>query len=110
MAPVENKDLKSQLKDLLDKGFTRPSIFLWGAPIFFIVKKKDGSLLICINYCQFNEVTNKKKYPLPRTDNLFDQIQQASFFSKIDLKSGYYQHRVRGEDTIDGIIKKIWLL
>ncbi|KAH0713646.1 hypothetical protein KY289_009605 [Solanum tuberosum] len=97
MAPTELKELKEQLKDLLDKGFIRPSISPWGAPVLF-VKKKDGSLRMCIDYRQLNEVTIKNKYPIPRIDDLFDQLQGASHFSKIDLRSGYHQLRVRDSD------------
>ena len=73
MAPAELKELKEQLKDLLDKGFIRPSISPWGAPVLF-VKKKDGSLRMCIDYRQLNKVTIKNKYPIPRIDDLFDQL------------------------------------
>ncbi|KAH0734704.1 hypothetical protein KY285_010411 [Solanum tuberosum] len=97
MALVELKELKEQLKDLLDKGFIQPSISPWGAPVLF-VKKKDGSLRMCIDYRQLNKVTIKNKYPLPRIEDLFDQLQGASYFSKIDLRSGYHQLRVRGVD------------
>ena len=89
MAPAELKELKKQLKDLLDKGFIRPSISSWGAPMLF-VRKKDGSLYMCIDYRQLNKVTIKTKYPLPRIDDLFDQLQGASYFSKIDLHFGYH--------------------
>jgi len=98
MSPTELKELKAQLKDLLDKGFIQPSISPWGAPALF-VKKKDGSLHMCIDYRQLNKVTIKNKYPLPRIDDLFDQLQGASYFSKIDLRSGYHQLRVRGVDV-----------
>ncbi|WMV19509.1 hypothetical protein MTR67_012894 [Solanum verrucosum] len=98
MAPVELKELKTQLKDLLDKGFIQPNISPWGAPVLF-VKNKDGSLRMCIDYRQLNKVTIKNKYPLPRIDDLFDQLQGASYFSKIDLRSGYHQLRVRGVDV-----------
>ena len=98
MAPNELKELKLQLKDLLDKGFIQPSISPWGSPVLFI-KKKDVSLRMCIDYRQLNMVTIKNKYPLPRIDDLFDQLQGASYFSKIDLRSGYHQLRVRGEDV-----------
>ena len=97
MAPTELKELKEQLKDHLDKGFIRPSISPWGAPVLF-VKKKDGSLRMCIDYRQLNKVTIKNKYPIPRIDDLFDQLQGASHFSKIDLRSGYHQLRVRDSD------------
>ncbi|KAH0672647.1 hypothetical protein KY290_024880 [Solanum tuberosum] len=98
MALAKLKELKEQLKDLFDKGFIRPSIFPWGAPILF-VRNKDGSLRMCIDYRQLKKVTFKNKYPLPRIDELFDQLQRASYFSKIDLWSGYHQLRVN-EDYI----------
>ena len=87
MAPTELKELKEQLQDLLDKGFVRPSTSPWGAPVLF-VKKKDGSLRLCIDYRQLNKVTVRNRYPLPQIDDLFDQLQGASCFSKIDLRSG----------------------
>ncbi|KAD3069391.1 hypothetical protein E3N88_37271 [Mikania micrantha] len=86
LAPSELQELMTQLQDLLDKGFIRPSISPWGAPVLF-VKKKDGSLRMCIDYRELNKVTVKNKYPLPRIDDLFDQLQGASWFSKIDLRS-----------------------
>ncbi|KAH0716653.1 hypothetical protein KY290_012914 [Solanum tuberosum] len=98
MAPAELKELKPQLKDLLDKGFIQPSISPWGAPVLF-VKKNDGSLRMCIDCRQLNKVTIKNKYPLPRIDDLFDQLQGASYLSKIDLRPGYHQLRVRGVDV-----------
>ena len=79
MAPAELKELKAQLQDLLDKGFIRPSVSPWGAPVLF-VKKKDGTLRLCIDYRQLNKVTIKNKYPLPRIDDLFDQLQGAQCF------------------------------
>ena len=97
MAPPELRDLKEQLKDLLEKRFIRPSMSPWGAPVLF-VRKKDGSLRMCIDYRQLNKVTIKNKYPLPRIDDLFDQLQSARCFSKIDLRSGYHQVRVKDED------------
>ena len=87
------------MKDLLDKGFIRPSIYPWGAPVLF-VRKKDGSLRMCIDYRQLNKVTVKNKYPIPRIDDLFDQLQGANYFSKIDLRSGYHQVRVREYDIL----------
>ena len=98
MAPAELKELKEQLQDLLDKGFVKPSTSPWGALVLF-VKKKDGSLRLCIDYRQLNKVTIRNKYPLPRIDDLFDQLQGASCFSKIDLRSGYHQLRIRHEDV-----------
>ena len=97
MAPSELKVLKLQLKDLLDKGFIQPIISPWGAPVFFI-RKKDGTLRMCIDYRQLNEVTIKNKYPLPRIDDLFDKLHGSIFFSKIDPRSGYHQLRVRQVD------------
>ena len=99
MAPMELKELKSQLQELLDKGFIRPSVSPWGAPVLF-VKKKDGTLRMCIDYRQINKVTVKNKYPLPRIEDLFDQLKGASVFSKIDLRSGYYELRVKEGDVL----------
>ena len=98
MAPAELAELRKQLQELLDKGFIRPSVSPWGAPVLF-VKKKDGSLRLCIDYRKLNQVTVKNRYPLPRIDDLFDQLQGASVFSKIDLRSGYHQLRIKEEDT-----------
>jgi hypothetical protein len=97
MAPKELVELKTQLKELIDKGFIRPSMSPWGAPVLF-VKKKDGSLRLCIDYRQLNRMTVKNKYPLPRIEDLFDQLREARVFSKIDLRSGYHQLRVKRED------------
>ncbi|XP_075103562.1 uncharacterized protein LOC142178130 [Nicotiana tabacum] len=96
MASVELKKLKAQLQELVEKGFICPSISPWGAPVFF-VKKKDGTLRLCIDY-RLNKVTIKNKYPLPRIDNFFDQLKGSSLFLKIDLRSGYYQLRMREQD------------
>ena len=85
MAPLELKELKIQLQELLDKGFIRPSVSPWGAPVLF-VKKKDGSMRLCIDYRELNKVMVRNKYPLPRIDDLFDQLQGACVFSKIDLR------------------------
>ncbi|KAG8488163.1 hypothetical protein CXB51_018403 [Gossypium anomalum] len=98
MAPAELRELKTQLQELLDRGFIRPSMSPWGAPVLF-VKKKDGSLRLCIDYRQLNKVTVKNKYPLPRIDDLFDQLKGAAVFSKIDLRSGYYQLKVKKCDV-----------
>ncbi|GJT06316.1 putative reverse transcriptase domain-containing protein [Tanacetum coccineum] len=91
------KELLEQLKELSDKGFIRPSSSPWGAPVLF-VKKKDGSFRMCIDYRELNKLTMKNRYPLPRIDDLFDQLQGSSVYSKIDLRSGYHQLRVREED------------
>ncbi|GJQ88994.1 putative nucleotidyltransferase, ribonuclease H [Tanacetum coccineum] len=97
LAPSELKELSEQLKELSDKGFIRPSSSPWGAPVLF-VKKKDGSFRMCIDYRELNKLTVKNRYPLPRIDDLFDQLQGSSVYSKIDLRSGYHQLRVREED------------
>ncbi|KAA3480638.1 DNA/RNA polymerases superfamily protein [Gossypium australe] len=97
MAPTELMELKTQLQELIDRGFTQPSFSPWGAPVLF-VKKKDGPLRLFIDYRQLNKVTIKKKYPLPRIDDLFDQLKGATVFSKINLHSGYYQLRVKDLD------------
>ncbi|GJX12158.1 putative reverse transcriptase domain-containing protein [Tanacetum coccineum] len=97
LVPFEMKELSEQLKELSDKGFIRPSSSPWGAPVLF-VKKKDGSFRMCIDYRELNKLTVKNRYPLPRIDDLFDQLQGSSVYSKIDLRSGYHQLRVREED------------
>ncbi|GJW88291.1 putative reverse transcriptase domain-containing protein [Tanacetum coccineum] len=97
LAPSEMKELSNQLQELSDKGFIRPSSSPWGAPVLF-VKKKDGSFRMCIDYRELNKLTVKNRYPLPRIDDLFDQLQGSSVYSKIDLRSGYHQLRVREED------------
>ena len=89
MAPFKLKELRLQLQELLDKGFIRPNVSPWGAPVLFM-KKKDGTLRMCIDYRQINKVTVKNKYPLPRIVDLFDQLKGEGIFFKIDLQSGYY--------------------
>ena len=83
---------------MVDKGFIKPSTSSWGAPILF-VQKKDGTLRLCIDYRQLNRVTIKNRYMLPRIDDLVDQLRGACVFSKIDLRSGYYQLKIRNEDV-----------
>jgi hypothetical protein len=97
MSTPELKELQLQLEELLKKGYIHPSVSPWGAPVFF-VKKKDGTLRLCIDLWQLNKVTVKNKYPLPRIDDLFDQLKGAKIFSKIDLRSGYHQVRIKDED------------
>ena len=97
MPPNELAELKVQLQDLLDKGLIQPSSSPWGCPALF-VKKKDKSLRMCVDYRPLNAVTIKNKYPLPRIDILFDQLAKAKVFSKIDLRSGYHQIKIRPED------------
>ena len=101
VAPTELRELKAQLEELLSKGFIRPSISPWGAPVLF-VKKIDGSLRLCIDYKQLNRVTIRNQYPLLRIDELFDQLQGSRVYSKIDLRSGtsgYHQLRVQEGDV-----------
>ncbi|GJR20391.1 putative reverse transcriptase domain-containing protein [Tanacetum coccineum] len=97
LAPSEMKELSEQLQELSDKGFIRPSSSPWGAPVLF-VKKKDGSFRMCIDYQELNKLTVKNRYPLSRIDDLFDQLQGSSIYSKMDLRSGYHQLRVREGD------------
>ncbi|KAD2805415.1 hypothetical protein E3N88_38792 [Mikania micrantha] len=97
LAPSEMQELSNQLQELLDKGFIRPSFSPWGAPVLF-VKKKDGTFRMCIDYRELNKVTIKNRYPLPRIDDLFDQLQGSSYYSKIDLRSGYHHLRIQEED------------
>eukprot|EP00253_Pinus_taeda_P018243 PITA_18243 len=97
MSVPELTELKMQLQELLDKNYIRPSVSPWGAPVLF-VKKKDGTFRMCIDYRQLNKLTIKNKYPLPRIDELFDQVKGATVFSKIDLRSGYHQIRIKEED------------
>ncbi|KAJ0681221.1 putative nucleotidyltransferase, Ribonuclease H [Helianthus annuus] len=94
MAPLELKELKEQLQELLELGFIRPSVSPWGAPVLF-VKKKDGSMRLCIDYRELNKITIRNRYPLPRIDDLFDQLQGAKCFSKIDQRSGYHQLKIK---------------
>nr|GFA90916.1 putative reverse transcriptase domain-containing protein [Tanacetum cinerariifolium] len=89
LAPFGMKDLSKQLKELFDKGFIRHSSSPWGAPILFF-NRKDGSFRMCIDYQELNKLTVKNRYPLPRIDDLFDQLQGSSVYSKIDLSSGYH--------------------
>src|SRR6185369_4145700 len=91
------EELKKQLEELQRIGFIRPSSSPWGAPVLF-VKKKDGSMRLCVDYRALNEVTVKNKYPLPRIDDLFDQLKGAKYFSKIDQRSGYFQLKIRESD------------
>ena len=98
MVPSELKELKVQIKDLVNKGFVRPSTSPWGAHFLF-VKKNDGSLRLCIEYRELNKVTIRNQYLLPWIDDLFDQLQGARVFSKIDLRSGYHQLKIWSEDV-----------
>lgn len=98
MEPTKWKDLKIQLDDLQQKGFIRRSTSTWGASVLF-VKKKDGTMRLCINYRQLNKATIKNWYPLPRIKDLFNQLRAAWVFSKIDLRSGYHQLLVRHQNT-----------
>ncbi|KAL0540359.1 hypothetical protein IC582_024596 [Cucumis melo] len=97
MTSAELKELKVQLQELLNKGFIRLSVSPWREPVFF-VKKKDGSMRLCIDYRELNKVTVKNRYPLPRIDDLFDQLQGATIFSKIDLRARHHQLTIRDSD------------
>ncbi|GJQ98614.1 putative reverse transcriptase domain-containing protein [Tanacetum coccineum] len=97
LAPSEMQELSGQLQELQDKGFIRPIHSSWGASVLF-VKKKDGSFRMCIDYRELNKITIKNRYPFPRIDDLFNQLQGACYFSKIDLQSGYHQLRVHEDD------------
>ncbi|GJU93736.1 putative reverse transcriptase domain-containing protein [Tanacetum coccineum] len=97
LAPLEMQEVFGQLQELQDKGFIRPSHSPWGAPVLF-VKKKDGSFRMCIDYRELSKLTIKNRYPLPMIDDLFDQLQGACYFSKIDLRSGYHQLCVHEDD------------
>ncbi|GKB36281.1 putative reverse transcriptase domain-containing protein [Tanacetum coccineum] len=99
LAPSEMEELSAQLQELSDKGFIRPSSSPWGASVLF-VKKKDGSFQMCIDYRKLNKLTGKNRYPLLRIDDLFDQLHGSSVYSKIDLRSGYHQLKVRDEDIL----------
>ena len=97
---LELNEIKSQLKELIDKKYIRTSVSPYGAPVIF-VKKKDGTLRLCIDYHQLNKMTIKNRYLLPRINDLFDQLRGATMFSKIDLRSEYHQVRIK-----DGYIFK----
>jgi len=97
MSTPELVELKLQLKEMLDKGYIRPSVTPWGAPILF-VKKKDGTLRLCIEYRKLNKVTIKNRYPLSRIGDFFNQLKGAAVFSNIDMRSGYHQVHIKEED------------
>ena len=98
MSIPELTELKILLQELLDKGYIKPSVSPWGAPVLF-VKKMDGTLRLCIDYKQLNKVTIKNKYPLPRINHLFNQVGGDKIFSKLDLQSGYHYIKIKEEDV-----------
>jgi hypothetical protein len=97
MSTPELEELQMHLEELLKKGYIHPSVSPWGALVLFM-KKKDGTLRLCINFKQLNKVIIKNEYHLPRINDLFDQLKDAKIFSKIDLRSGYHQVRIKDED------------
>jgi hypothetical protein len=97
MGTPELKELQMQIEELLKKGYVHPSVSHWGAPILF-VKKKDGTLRLCIDFRKLNNITINNKYHFPRIDDLFDQLKGGRIFSKIDLRSSYHQVRIKEED------------
>ena len=107
MAPMELKVLKLQLQELLEKGFVRSSVSPWGAPVLF-VKKKDGTLRLCVDYRQLKKMTLKNKYPLTRIDDLFDQLRGAIIFSKIDLQSWYHQLSIKDADVHKTVFRTLY--
>ena len=94
MAPIEHEEVKKTIDELLAKGYTRRSFSLWAFPLL-LVDRKDGSKRMCVDYRELNAVTIKNKHPLPRIEDLFDLLRGARIFSKIDLRSGYFQLRIR---------------
>ncbi|GJZ04094.1 putative reverse transcriptase domain-containing protein, partial [Tanacetum coccineum] len=104
LTPLEMQELSEQLQELQDKGFIRPSHSPWGALVLF-VKKKDGLFPMCIDYRELNKLNIKNRYPLPKIDDLFDQLQGARYFSKIDLRSGYHQMRVQDDDILKTVFR-----
>jgi len=104
MSASELGELKKQLEELLEKQFIRPSVSPWGTQVL-LVKKKDGSMRLCVDYRQLNKVMIKNRYPLPRIDDLMDQLVGAEVFSKIDLRSGYHHIRVKAEDISKSVFR-----
>jgi len=98
MNTIKMQELNVQLQDLLEIGLVKPSVSPWDALVLF-VKKKDGTLRLCIDYRMLNKVTIKNRYPLPRIDDLFNQIKDAAIFLKIDMRSRYHQLRIKGLNT-----------
>ena len=97
LSHFEAQEVERQLAEYVRKGFIRPSSSPWASPIL-LVKKKDGSMRLCVDYRYLNQLTIKNKYPMPRIDELFDQLTGARYFSKIDLRSGYHQVRITSAD------------
>jgi hypothetical protein len=104
LSPLELEELRKQLQELIDHDYIQPSKSPYGAPVLF-VKKKDGSLRMCVDYRMLNKITVKNKHPLPRIDELLDQLSGARYFSKLDLRSGYWQVPVAAEDTVKTAFK-----
>jgi hypothetical protein len=108
MSTLELKELQMQLEEILKKGYICPSVSPWGIPVLFM-KNKDGTMRLCIDFRQLNKVTIKKRYPLPRIDDLFNQLKDEKIFSKIDIRSGYHQVRIKHEYiNKTSYRKKVW--
>jgi hypothetical protein len=103
----ELKELQMKLEELLKKGYIRPSVSPWSVQVLFM-KKNDGTLILCIDFRQLNKVTMNNKYPLPRIDDMFDQLRGASIFSKIDLRFGYHQVRIKEKDINKTAFRKMY--
>ena len=98
LGQAQHLEVEKQLQDYVDKGFIKPSNSPWASPIL-LVKKKDGSMRLCVDYRALNNLTIKNKFPIPRMEDLFDQLEGAKYFTKIDLRSGYHQVRIKAEDV-----------
>ena len=108
MGSEEMAELEKQLAEQLRKEFIRPSASLYKSLVLF-VEKSGGTIRLCVDYRSLNEVTIKNKYPLPKIEDLFDQLNGAKVFSKIDLRSGYYQLKIRPpRHSEDGICNPVW--
>jgi hypothetical protein len=109
LSPAEMNELKKQLSLLLEKGLIRPSVSPWGAPVLF-APKTYGGLRMCLDYRALNKLTIKNKCPISRIDEIFDRHQGAKYFTSLDLRSGYYQIRMKDEDIPKTCSNEIWII